>query len=131
MELKNTVVKFKVAMDAEQAKAKNHQEVEFTVTFEGADEAKVVEMALKAQVVAWQSQVRAHWDEFISEGLPKTVVFGEALFATTRGAVTVAKAMDKVKEELNKLPPKERFARMKDEGMISKEMYEQMMEMLG
>lgn len=131
MELKNTVVKFKVAMDAEQAKAKNHQEVEFTVTFDGADEAKVVEMALKAQVVAWQSQVRAHWDEFISEGLPKTVVFGEALFASARGAVTVAKAMDKVKEELNKLPPKERFAKMRDEGMISKEMYEQMMEMLG
>ena len=131
MELRDSVVKFKVAMDAEQAKAKNHHEVEFTVTFDGADEAKVVEMALKAQVVAWQSQVRAHWDEFISEGLPKTVVFGEALFASARGAVTVAKAMDKVKEELNKLPPKERFARMRDEGMISNEMYEQMMEMLG
>ena len=131
MKVENQVIKFKVAMDSESAKNKEHKDVEINVSFEAADEKKVVEMAMKAQVVAWQSQIRAHWDEFISEGLPKTVVFGEALFATTRGTVTVAKAMDKVKEELNKLPPRERFARMRDEGMISNEMYYQMMEMLG
>ena len=118
MELKNTVVKFKVAMDAEQAKAKNHQEVEFTVTFEGADEAKIVEMALKAQVVAWQSQVRAHWDEFVSEGLPKTVVFGEALFATTRGTVTVAKATDTLKKQLSAMSAKEKLAYLKECGLL-------------
>ena len=118
MELKDTVVKFKVAMDAEQAKAKNHHEVEFTVTFEGADEAKVVEMALKAQVVAWQSQVRAHWDEFISEGLPKTVVFGEALWESSRGKVTVEKATNILKAQFSTMSPDEKLAYLKECGLL-------------
>ena len=118
MELKNTVVKFKVAMDNEQAKAKNHTSVEFTCTFEGADEAKVVEMALKAQVVAWQSQIRSNWDRFISEGLPKTVTFGEALYESSKGKVTVEKATDTLKKQLSTMSPEEKIAYLKECGLL-------------
>lgn len=118
MKLKDTVVKFKIAMDAEQAKAKNHQTVEFTCTFEGADEKAIVEMALKAQVVAWQSQIRAHWDEFITDGLPKTVVFGDTLYESTRGKVTVEKATNTLKAQLSTMAPEEKLAYLKECGLL-------------
>lgn len=126
---------FTVSMDKEQKAAKNFYNVELDVDMSEASREDLEKYAFKAYVVELQGQIRPNWDDFekacVDKKFTKALKFGDPLFAATRGAVTVAKAMDKVKEELNKLPPKERFARMRDEGMISEEMYEQMMEMLG
>lgn len=118
MKLENQVIKFKVAMDSEAAKNKEHKEVEINVSFENADEKKVVEMAMKAQVVAWQSQIRSHWDEFISDGLPKTVVFGEALWESSRGKVTVEKATNTLKAQLSDLSAEEKLVYLKECGLL-------------
>ena len=118
MKVENQVIKFKVAMDSEAAKNKEHKDIEINVSFEAADEKKVVEMAMKAQVVAWQSQIRAHWDEFITEGLPKTVVFGEALWESSRGKVTVEKATNTLKAQLSTMSPEEKLAYLKECGLL-------------
>mgnify|MGYP000893462200 FL=1 len=126
---------FTVSMDKEQKKLKNFMTVEINVDMSAATREELEEYAFKAYIVKLQSQIRPNWDAFenecIDKKFTKSLKFGDALFESNKGHITTAKAMDKVKEELNKLPPKERFARMRDEGMISKEMYEQMMEMLG
>ena len=118
MNVKNQVVKFKVAMDSEAAKNKEHHEVEVYVSFETADENKVVEMAMKAQIVAWQSQIRAHWDEFLTDGLPGTVTFGEALYESSKGKVTVARATDTLKKQLSTMSAEEKLAYLKECGLL-------------
>jgi hypothetical protein len=80
-----TTVTFKVAMDAEQKAAKNFKEVKFECSFDGVSEDTIRRAALQNQIVAWQGQIRANWDKFISGETPKTVTFGNPLFAGKRG----------------------------------------------
>ena len=118
MKVENHVIKFKVAMDSEAAKNKEHKEVSIMVTFANADEKKVVEMAMKAQIVAWQSQIRAHWDEFIIDGLPEEITFGETLWESSRGKVTVEKATNTLKAQLSTMSVEEKLAYLKECGLL-------------
>ena len=111
-------IEFKVAMDSEQAKLKNHHTILVDVSFEGVDEKVVQEMAMKAQIVAWQSQIRANWDKFLTDGLPSTITFGEALYESTKGKVTVDKARDVLKAQLSKMSNEEKLAYLKECGLL-------------
>jgi hypothetical protein len=83
--MNTTTVTFKVAMDAEQKAAKNFKEVKFECSFEGVSLDTIKRAALQNQIVAWQGQIRANWDKFISGETLKTVTFGNPLFAGKRG----------------------------------------------
>jgi hypothetical protein len=83
--MNTTTVTFKVAMDAEQKAAKNFKEVKFECSFDGVSEDTIRRAALQNQIVAWQGQIRANWDKFISGETPKVVTFGNPLFAGKRG----------------------------------------------
>lgn len=116
--MKDVKVTFKVAMDNEQAKLKNHSTVEFTCSFDGVSENTVQEMALKAQIVAWQSQIRANWDEFITDGVPSTVTFGEALYESKKGQVTEAKAKAVLIKQLSTMTQEEKLAYLRECGLL-------------
>jgi hypothetical protein len=111
-------VQFKVAMDNEQAKLKNHHTITVNVSFDGVDEKLVQEMAMKAQIVAWQSQIRANWDQFITDGLPKTITFGEALYESKRGVVTEEKAKAVLIKQLSTMTQEEKLAYLRECGLL-------------
>ena len=77
-------VKFKVAMDNEQKKEGNVEEIALDVTFDEVPEDVIHKAALAHMVVAWQSQIRSHWTEFTEGKLPQKVTFGVPLFASKR-----------------------------------------------
>lgn len=77
-------IKFKVAMDNEQKKLGNVEEITLDVDFEGVPDAIVRKAALAHAVVSWQSQIRSHWTDFKEGKLPTSVTFGNPLFTSTR-----------------------------------------------
>ena len=121
-------VEFKVAMDAEQAKAKNHVNVVLEV--EKADDATMLKYALKAYIVELQAQCRANWGEFIKGEYPKELKVGEAMFASSRGKVSQEKAKGAYKDSLADLTPVQKLRRLLDDGMISDEIYQASVESL-
>ena len=108
-------VEFKVAMDQEQAKAKNHYNV--VVEVAKCDDATMLKYAMKAYIVELQSQIRANWDEFL-KGYPKELVVGQAMFESTRGKVTTEKARDVLKAQLSKMSNEEKLAYLKECGLL-------------
>ena len=121
-------VEFKVAMDAEQAKAKNHVNVVLEV--EKADDATMLKYALKAYVVELQAQCRANWDEFIKGDYPKELKIGEAMFASSRGKVSQEKAKSAYKDSIADLTPVQKLRRLLEDGMINEEIYQASVESL-
>ena len=101
-------VKFQVAMDAEQKAAKNLKTVQFKVNLGNISQEVIDKMAVSAQVVRWQGEIRTHWDEFIKGELPGKVEFGSPLFSTSRTrTVTVTKPVtdEDVKKYVDGLSP--------------------------
>ena len=101
-------ITFKVAMDAEQARAKQFKTVTLNVDMEKVSRETLETLACSAQVVRWQAEIRSHWGETI----PERVEFGVPLFGTGRRPVvremTIGEALEKVKllsrkEQLDKL----------------------------
>lgn len=74
---KTRVVKFKVAMDAEQAKAKKFREISFNCDMSEVSQETLETLACSAQVVRWQGEIRTHWEEKV----PSEVKFGVPLFS--------------------------------------------------
>jgi hypothetical protein len=108
---------FKVAMDNEQAKAKNHVEVEIDV--EKCDDETMLKYAMKAYVVELQSQIRSNWDEFVKGEYPKALVIGEKMFEGRRGApVTEAKAKEVLLKKLEGMSMDEKIKALKELGLI-------------
>ena len=121
-------VEFKVAMDAEQAKAKNHVNVVLEVG--KADDATMLKYALKAYVVELQAQCRANWGEFIKGDYPKELKIGEAMFASTRGKVSAEKAKEMYKDGMASLTPVQKLRKLLDDGMITDDIYQASVESL-
>ena len=120
--------KFKVAMDKEQAALKNHYEVVLQVDMSGASRADLEKYALRAYTVELQGQIRPNWTSFVAQCEGKTfkknVVFGTALFESTRGKVTLEKARETYKNSMATMGPVEKLKLALDDGMIDVEMYE-------
>ena len=98
-----TPVTFKIAMDAEQKNLKNFYEVSFEVSFDGVPPSLIQKHAIANQVVAWQSQIRSHWDDFLKGELPKVITFGQVLFGGTRGQKVITE--DDMRTFLSKMTP--------------------------
>jgi len=95
-------VTFSVAMDAEQKKLRNTHEVILEVNFDGVSPRLVQKAALQLQVIKYQGQFRAHWDEFIEGKYPREITFGQPLFAArTAAPITV----DTATKFINNLSP--------------------------
>lgn len=120
--------KFKVAMDKEQAALKNHYEVTLQVDMSKASRADLEKYALRAYTVELQGQIRPNWTAFVSqcEGktFKKSITFGDALFASTKGKVTLEKARETYKNSMATMSPVEKLKLALDDGMIDVEMYE-------
>lgn len=120
--------KFKVAMDKEQAALKNHYEVILQVDMSKASRADLEKYALRAYTVELQGQIRPNWTSFISQcdgkTFKKSIVFGCALFESTRGKVTLEKARETYKNSMATMSPVEKLKLALDDGMIDVEMYE-------
>ena len=120
--------KFKVAMCKEQADLKNHYEVILQVDMSQASRADLEKYALRAYTVELQGQIRPNWSSFISqcEGktFKKSITFGDALFASTKGKVTLEKARETYKNSMATMSPVEKLKLALDDGMIDVEMYE-------
>ena len=94
----NQKVEFKVAMDAEQAKLKNHKLIKTTVELPPEVTELVYKAAMKSYVIDLQNQIRTNWDKYLEDGVPESVVFGQALYAK-RSKVTVRQP---TQEEIDK-----------------------------
>ena len=112
-----TTVSFKVSMDKEQMLLKNFKEVKFECSFDGVAPSLIQRHAIANQVVAWQGQIRANWDKFISGELPKVVTFGNTLFESTR-VRTISKPVteDDVRKFLAGKSPEEILAFFAQKG---------------
>jgi len=115
-------VKFKVAMDNEQAKLKNHKTVILQVT--NGDDETMLKYALKAYIVEIQGQIRNNWAAFIKGEYPKSVKIGEVVFASGKGVVTKEKAKAAYKDSMAEMTMMEKLKTLHDDGMISDEMFE-------
>lgn len=120
--------KFKVAMDKEQAALKNHYNVELNIDMTTATREDLEKYALKAYTVELQGQIRPNWDAFVKGCVGKTftknIVFGCALFESTRGKVTQAKAQEAYKAKVNSMSMVQKLKTLLDDGMIDVDMYE-------
>ncbi len=92
-------ITFKVAMDAEAAKAGKHIQVKLNVDMDKVSRETLETLACSAQVVRWQAEIRARW----GEAIPERVEFGVPLFGTARRTTTtvrdmsIGEALEKVK----------------------------------
>lgn len=121
-------MKFKVAMDKEQAELKNHHEV--TIEVSKCDDETMLRYAKKAYIVELQSQIRNNWEAFIAGSYPKSLVIGQAMFESTRGKVTQEKAQSIYRDSMASLSQVEKLKRLLDDGMIDVDMYEASVEKL-
>ena len=126
--------KFKVAMDKEQATLKNHYEVELEVEMASASREDLEKYALRAYTVELQSQIRPNWTSFVGQCIgkkfTKNIVFGCALFESTKGKVTQEKAKSVYKDAMAQMSQVEKLKRLLDDGMIDVDMYEASVEKL-
>lgn len=93
-------VTFKVAMNAEEKKAKNEKTVEFEVDFANVPTDIIQKHAVANMIVMWQSQIRSHWTEFVSGELPKKVTFGQPLFTGGRRSTCPVITVEKAEEHI-------------------------------
>jgi len=115
-------VEFKVAMDSEQAKLKNHKTV--TLEVQKCNDTIMMEYALKAYVVELQSNIRANWTDFMKGDYAKNVTIGTKLFASNKGVVTKEKAKAAYKDSMAEMTMLEKLKTLHDDEMISDEMFE-------
>lgn len=126
--------KFKVAMDKEQAALKNHYEVTLQVDMSKASRADLEKYALRAYTVELQGQIRPNWTTFVSqcEGktFKKSIAFGDALFASTKGKITQEKAQEAYKAKVGQMSMVQKLRTLLDDSMIDVDMYEASIEKL-
>jgi hypothetical protein len=106
MEDRRVEVEFKVAMDKEAAKNKEHETVVFTVVVKDEHMEDVVAAAVKSQVILWQGQIRNNWDKFMGDEfeMPEEVEFGQPLFGPKPRTTTRRMTEDEMIQELSKNP---------------------------
>ena len=113
---------FTVSMDEEQKKLKNFMTVELDVDMSTATREELEEYAFKAYIVKLQSQIRPNWDAFenecVDKKFTKSLKFGEALFESTKGRVTVEKATNTLKAQLSTMSAEEKLAYLKECGLL-------------
>lgn len=113
---------FTIAMNQEEKLAGNIHKVSINV--EKCDEVTMLKYALKAYVVEIQSQIRNNWDQFIKGNYPKELKIGEAMFASSRGKVSVEKAKEMYKAKVGQMSMVQKLKTLLDDGMIDVDMYE-------
>lgn len=124
-------IKFKVALNEEDKKAKKFREVEFRVDMSKVSRELLEKLACSAQVVRWQGEIRSHWELPV----PKEVEFGKPLFSVGRTtSVKVTVTDEDVKKYLEKMSPAQKLQKtiemMEDAGLtIPDEMLEKLNEL--
>ena len=98
-------IKFKVALGLAEKKAGEAKDVTLEESFDGVKDDVIQKAAMAHAVVAWQSQIRSHWEEFMDGELPEEVTFGVPLFASKR-AVAKPITMEEMKKHVTSLSPK-------------------------
>lgn len=99
---KTIEVTFKVAMDNEAAKAKQHEEVNMLVDITDDVMNDVYDAAVKSYVIGMQGQIRNNWDKFLSDGTPGRIVFGQPLYAKKAKVVKVQMTQEEIMSEASK-----------------------------
>ena len=127
-------VEFKVSMSDEEKRAGNHYTLDIEVDMSQASRETLEKYALRAYKVELQSQIRPNWTTFVEqcEGktFKKSITFGDALFASTKGKVTLEKARETYKNSMATMSPVEKLKLALDDGMIDVDMYEASIEKL-
>ena len=121
-------VEFKVSMSDEEKRAGNHYTLDIEVDMSQASREILEKYAIRAYKVELQSQIRPNWTTFVAqcEGktFKKSIAFGDALFASTKGKVTLEKARETYKNSMANMSPVEKLKLALDDGMIDVDMYE-------
>jgi len=121
-------VKFKISMDNEAKKSGDVHEVNVTVNM-NVETSVLEEWALKAYVVAIQSQIRPNWAAFIKGDYTKELALGQPMFGK-RAKATPEQAKTLYKNSINALSPKEKLEKLLEDGLISEEMFDTLYEQL-
>ena len=112
--MESVIVEFKVAMDAEQAKLKNHKEVTLKVDFPDEVMDEVYKAATKSYVIDMQGQIRNNWDKFMDCDLPEVLVFGQSIFGKKVKVVKQVMTSEEIQEAslkaAQKMTPEEKAA---------------------
>ena len=127
-------VKFKVSMSDEEKRAGNHYTSDIEVDMSQASREVLEKYAIRAYKVELQGQIRPNWTAFVSqcEGktFKKSITFGDALFASTKGKVTQEKAQEAYKAKVGQMGMVQKLRTLLDDGMIDVDMYEASIEKL-
>ena len=127
-------VEFKVSMCDEEKRAGNHYTLNIEVDMSQASRETLEKYALRAYKVELQSQIRPNWTTFVEqcEGktFKKSIAFGDALFASTKGKVTQEKAQEAYKAKVGQMGTVQKLRTLLDDGMIDVDMYEASIEKL-
>lgn len=127
-------VEFKVSMNDEEKKAGNFYTLDFDVDMSTATREDLEKYAIRAYKVELQSQIRPNWTAFVAGCVGKTftknIVFGTALFESTRGKVTQEKAQSVYRDSMAQMSQVEKLRKLLDDDMISVDMYEASVEKL-
>lgn len=97
--MKSTIVEFKVAMNHEDSLAKKFKHVTTKVEFPESCMDEVFKAATKSYVIAMQSQIRSHWDEFLKCDLPEVLNFGEVLYGKKAKVVVRSMTSEELQQE--------------------------------
>lgn len=82
--IKERTLKFNVSRDNEAKKAKEFEEVEIKVLFPEGCENQVYSDALAHMTVKLQQQIRSNWSQFVENGVPEEIKYGDPLYASRR-----------------------------------------------
>jgi len=82
-------IKFTVAMNNEEKLAKNTHDVEIHVERPAGIPDIVWTHAIANYKVKLQGQIRPNWDTFIKDSFPKTLEFGQALYAKAKAPAVI------------------------------------------
>ena len=127
-------VEFKVSMNNDEKEAGNHYTLDIEVDMNQASRELLEKYAIRAYKVELQSQIRPNWTTFVEqcEGktFKKSITFGDALFASTKGKVTQEKAQEAYKAKVGQMGMVQKLRTLLDDGMIDVDMYEASIEKL-
>ena len=109
--MKSVIVEFKVSMDSEQAKLKNHKLVTLKVEYPESVVDQVFKAATKSYVIDLQGQIRNHWDSFSKCDLPDVMEFGTPLYSKKTKVVkrkpTQKEIDDSAAQKFSKMTPEQ------------------------
>ena len=122
-------VTFKVRMNNEAESLP--VEVNLEVDTEGLTVEQLLPYAMRSYKIELQGQCRPNWDRFIKGEYSKTLKFGEALFTSTKGKVSVEKAKVVYAKTFDGMSEEDKLIKLFEDKLISEEMFNMLMDQVG